>query len=63
MTEFIRTYAIYVASAMAFSLGMAVGHVRGRLAGIREQAYMAQQQGTQQMWMEFMNRFKKEEKQ
>jgi hypothetical protein len=61
MPEFIRNYAIYVASVIAFSLGMVIGHMRGRIAGIREQAYMAQQQSTREMWKEFANRFKRED--
>ena len=62
MAEFIRMYAVYIASVIAFVLGIVVGHMRGRIAGIREQAYMAQQQSTREMWLEFMNRFRKEEK-
>jgi len=62
MAEFIRTYAVYAVAAVAFIFGMAIGHTRGRIAGIREQAFMAQEQSTRELWHELMGSFKKEDK-
>lgn len=60
MSEFIRTYALYLAALLSFIFGMMVGHWKGRIAGMQEQAETMHRADSNNLWKEMMDRFKEE---